>query len=179
MQSLPNHSNAHEVGSEINIKELFLRYLLYWKWYLFSILLLVIGVTFYLRYTIPQYGVVSSVLIKDEKKGGASELSAFSDLNIFSTFRSNVSNEIIILKSRSLSQKVVKELKLDFSYFVEGRLIKVELYKDLPFQLNFVNPKVNFDAIDTTFVFRPISKNTFAFLNSQKKKLQFIAMAKK
>jgi uncharacterized protein involved in exopolysaccharide biosynthesis len=37
----------------------------------------------YLRYTIPQYNVSTTILVKDENKGGMlSELSAFADLGM-------------------------------------------------------------------------------------------------
>ena len=83
--------------SDLNIKEQIFYYLQYWKWFILSVIICLIVVFFYLRYSVAEYGIASTILIKDEKKGGTSEFSAFSDLNIFSA-KNNVANEIVILK---------------------------------------------------------------------------------
>jgi uncharacterized protein involved in exopolysaccharide biosynthesis len=56
-----------------------------------------------------------------------SEMSAF-DLGLSSGLKSNVDNEIEILKSRTLVQRVVKKLNLNTS-LVEGRVIDTEIYE--------------------------------------------------
>jgi uncharacterized protein involved in exopolysaccharide biosynthesis len=48
-----------------------------------------------------------------------SEMSAFADLGLSSGLKSNVDNEIEILKSRTLVQRVVKKLNLNTSFLVE------------------------------------------------------------
>ena len=121
MQNLLSQESNSEAQNEVNIKEQIFNYLQYWKWFVLSVLVLLTITFVYLRYYVVEYGAASSILIKDEKKGGTSEFSAFSDLNIFSG-KNNVDNEIFILKSRQLSQDVVKKMDLDISYFSEGRV---------------------------------------------------------
>jgi uncharacterized protein involved in exopolysaccharide biosynthesis len=58
-----------------------------------------------------------------------SEMSAFADLGLSSGLKSNVDNEIEILKSRTLVQRVVKKIKLKHLFLVEGRVIDTEIYE--------------------------------------------------
>jgi uncharacterized protein involved in exopolysaccharide biosynthesis len=50
-------------------------------------------------------------------------------LGLSSGLKSNVDNEIEILKSRTLVQRVVKKLNLNTSFLVEGRVIDTEIYE--------------------------------------------------
>ncbi|MDX5438048.1 MAG: capsular biosynthesis protein, partial [Pontibacter sp.] len=78
----------------------------------------------------------STLLIKDDKKGpDLSGNAVFSDLEIFQSTKS-IDNQIQILKSKSLMQRVLTELSLYTSYFVEGRVKTTEAYgRSLPVRL--------------------------------------------
>ena len=129
--------------SDFNLKEQIFIYLHHWKYFVLSVLVCFSIAFIYLRYYVVEYGVASSILIKDEKKGGTSEFSAFSDLNLFSA-KGNVDNEIVLLKSRELSQNVVKNLDLDISYHVKGRVVFIDLYKDTPVKILFITKNENY-----------------------------------
>ncbi len=161
MQELPQNTNSSNTSviNEANLKDLILGYIVYWKWFLVSVLISIFLAFFYLRYTTTQYGVDASIIIKDDKKGGNSELSAFSDLNIFSG-KSNVENEMAILKSRTLSLNVVNELNLDVSYYVDGRVKKTEVYDDSPIEIKFLSKSKKYIEKDTTFNIAQNSKST-------------------
>ncbi len=120
MQNSLSQESSSSHQNEVNIKDQILDYLHYWKWFVISVLLLLSLTFVYLRYYVVEYGAASSILIKDEKKGGTSELSVFTDLNIVSG-KNNIDNEIFILNSRELSQNVVKKLDLDISYFIPAK----------------------------------------------------------
>jgi tyrosine-protein kinase Etk/Wzc len=80
--------------------------------------------------------VESTLLIKDDKKGpGASGGAMFAELDIFGTSK-NLDNEIEVLKSRTLMQRVLKELNLQTSFYEEGFLREREIYGgSVPFQI--------------------------------------------
>jgi len=59
---------SHHAQNEFNIKEQVFNYLRYWKLFLIVVIASLSLVHLYLRYYIPQYGVASSILIKDEKR---------------------------------------------------------------------------------------------------------------
>lgn len=121
-----------EDNQEGSIKDVLLKYLRNWKWFLLSIgICLILGFV-YLRYQAPVYEVSATILIKDDSKGAvASELSAFEDLGILKN-GNNIDNDVEILRSRSLMTRVVKELKLNTSYFSYGRPIEHERYSNTP-----------------------------------------------
>ena len=163
---LPNIETSNK--NEFNIKEQLFFYLQYWKWFIVSILLFLSISFIYLRYYIVEYGVCSTILIKDEKKGGSSEYSAISDMNLFSS-KNNVDNEIAILKSRTLSQNVVASLDLDISYFSEGRLVNLELYKDSPIKILFYNKSKDYYKINKTFTIKIESERKYSLLDLNNK----------
>ncbi len=168
MQHLLSQESNSVTPNEINIKDQIFNYLQYWKWFVVSIFLLLSLTYVYLRYYVVEYGAASSILIKDEKKGGTSEFSAFSDLNIFSG-KNNVDNEIFILKSRQLSQDVVKKRDLDISYFSEGRVVFKELYNDSPIKVIFTDKKDDYYENSLSFVVRVLSNKQFELLDAEKK----------
>ena len=112
----------------------FLRKLLsfWWLFLLCFATAIAIG-RFYLRYTTFQYASRAVLLIKDAgDSGGISEQSILAD-NMLSGGGKSMDNEIQILKSLTLMEKVVERLDLKVSYFRIGQMKETELYKDCPF----------------------------------------------
>lgn len=118
-----------------DVKSLVVRYLRYWYLYVIGgVIAGGIAIT-YLRYQTPMYLAKTSVLFKDDKGGGASEASVFSDISAFNPHR-NMDNELLILKSRSLMERVVKELNMEVAYISEGTVRDIEIYgPDMPIQI--------------------------------------------
>ena len=109
-----NNNNPEGEDREINLYAVFFKYMVYWPWFVASVLACCIGMYVFLRYQTPVYNVTSSVLIKeDEKKGAnaASGLAAIQDLGMLS-MTSNFDNEVEILRSRTLIKKVVNDMGL-------------------------------------------------------------------
>ena len=101
-----------EQDDSINIREEVEKYVLQWRWFVFSALIFISIALFYLRYATPVYKSTTTILVKDDRKGGiANELAAFSELGILSGAKSNVDNEIEIIKSRTLIEKTIKDNK--------------------------------------------------------------------
>lgn len=135
MQNL--HSTEHQhTQSNFNIKEEVVKYLKHWKWFVLGIFIALLAAFLYLRYTVANYKAVATILVKDDRKGTmASELSAFSDLGLMTNVKSNVDNEIEVIKSRTLIESAVRELELNVAYFSQGRVKWEELYKKSPIKL--------------------------------------------
>ena len=129
----------------LDIREQFDKYLKYWPYFIFSIFICLLSGYLYLRYTVPQYQAAATIFVKDEKKGSLeSELSAFSDLGLTRGIKSNVDNEIEIIKSRTIIEKAIKKLDLNVEYFNEGRVKSVEMYTDKPVIFSFFETNKNF-----------------------------------
>ena len=58
------------------------KYIIRWHWFAASVIICLAAAWLYLKYTTPVYNISASVIIKDDKKGGAagSNFSAFEDL---------------------------------------------------------------------------------------------------
>lgn len=148
MQDFYNDSVENEI-EEINIREQLDKYTIHWKWFLLSAVLCLIFAFLYLRYTTPSYEASTSILVKDEKKGGMlSELSAFSDLGLTGGSINNVDNEIEILKSRTLVESTIKKLNLNVALFVEGNVVDRDIYGGAPINVYFLNKTELFDEAD-------------------------------
>lgn len=103
-----------------------------WYWVLFSAVICM-GVAFlYLRYKTPVYAASMKVLIKDsgEKVRPFSGM-ALDEMGLLSS-SNGFDNELEILGSTTVATRVAKKLKLYVSYFLEGDIKDVELYKNSP-----------------------------------------------
>lgn len=103
--------------------------LIHWKMFALSMILFFVGAYTYLRYVVPVYSVGASIILKDIRRGGMnnSELAIFEQLDILDA-NSNVENEVDILQSRNLLERVVIKQRLFIRYSVEGRFKSTELY---------------------------------------------------
>ncbi|OUJ73889.1 GumC family protein [Hymenobacter crusticola] len=129
-------------------------------WYLFALGLLVAltGAWLYLRYTVPQYSINMTILIKDKKDEPQQQRNErFNNLNEENASK-NIDNEILLLKSNSLMQRVFANLDMQAAYYIKGRVGKQELYgENLPCRLlisrldsSAYNKQVLLQVIDAT-----------------------------
>ncbi len=152
----------------VNYREAIEKYVLRWHWFVLGVIITLLGAFIYLRYTPQQYEVASTILIDDKDTSEMpSELSAFEDLGLLGNNKKSIDNEIGLLKSRSLMDRVVKDLEINVSYFTQGRVRTSELYKNsLPFKINFFSKDSIFYQRDTTFSIQAISATNFMLKNS-------------
>jgi tyrosine-protein kinase Etk/Wzc len=157
-------NNIHEQNEDtsINLRELILKYLIYWKWIALSVFLFLFLAKLYLRYSIPIYKATTTLLIKDEKAGGlASELSAFKDLDLFSTGKSNINDEIEVLKSRTIIERTVIYGEYNVSYISKGRIKSTETYDKCPIRIDFKQKSEDFYKKDTILNIIVLSDTNF------------------
>jgi tyrosine-protein kinase Etk/Wzc len=151
---------------DFQIKAFLDTYVSHWKWFLLGVCLSFFSAYIYLRYTIPQYQASTTLLVKDEKKGGMlSELSAFADMGIGGGMKSNVDNEIEILKSRTLVESTVKSLRLNIALITEGKIRDAELFDRAPIVVDFLMHTPESFTKRMVFVFSEVSPNTFELEN--------------
>lgn len=131
-------NNSQESQNDFNIREELDKYLFYWKWFVLSVIITLIVGYLYLRYSTPVYRASTTILVKDDKKGGlASEFAGLSEIGLFGNSKSNVDNEIEILKSRTLVEKTIKELRLNYVYINQGRVKSAEIYNRAKIIIDF------------------------------------------
>lgn len=118
LNNTPMQENQEE--ESFNIYEIIFKYLVYWPWFVVSVVVCLIVAFIYMRYQTPVYNISSAVLIKEQDprtkamNAANGALGALQDMGGFS-MTSSFDNEVEILKSRTLISKVVAELGLYIS----------------------------------------------------------------
>lgn len=123
---------------EFDLRLFFLKYLRYWYWFVLTLFIAIGGALLYLQYAVPIYKISATLLIKDEKKGSSNTNDILKELDMFSGSKI-VENEIEVLKSKVLAEKVIDDLNLTVSYYSEGWLRDNELFKRSPVTLNYIS----------------------------------------
>ncbi|MDR0976412.1 MAG: polysaccharide biosynthesis tyrosine autokinase, partial [Prevotellaceae bacterium] len=106
------------------------------RWFMLSVVVCLAAGVLYIKSTPKEYSRTATVLVKDDKKsstGGSA--AAFQD--IFSLGTSSVENEMGILKSKRLMQKVTDRLHLEVSYRERHGLRMTQLYSEAPIVVVF------------------------------------------
>ena len=137
-----------ESGKGLNFQTIFAALVLYWHWFLLSLIIFVCGALIYLRYTEPVYQVSARMLIKDQDKKRANAtqmLAGVEDLGFLSN-STGINNEIEIIQSRILLRDVVKDLKLYTEYRSDGRVLKPIVYRTQPVNID-LDPE-HLDSLD-------------------------------
>ncbi|MBF0695058.1 MAG: polysaccharide biosynthesis tyrosine autokinase [Flavobacterium sp.] len=174
MQDHPsfNEHAKDTTDDSFSIREQVDQYLVHWKWFLLSVVVCLILAGLYLRYTVPQYRASATMMVKDERKGGLqSELSALGDLATMSGVKSNVDNEIEVIKSRSIMEQAVENLNFTVQYFIDGRVKSIEVYDDKPVIIDYTDIEPEFYTSTANFSIEGISKSKFKIVDANKKEL--------
>ncbi|AKD54383.1 GumC family protein [Spirosoma radiotolerans] len=107
-----------------------LPYLRYWPWFVLSVGLALAGAYVYLLYKQPIYKIQASLLLQDEKRGSGQD-NPLKELEVYSP-KKVVENELEVLHSSTLMDRVVTNLHLDSQYFRKTKFGKREIYADSP-----------------------------------------------
>jgi capsular exopolysaccharide synthesis family protein len=170
LQNQPLNTETEE--HNFDVMEQLEKYLRHWKWFVLSAFICLAIAFVYLRYAIPQYKAVASILVKDDKKGGmASELAAFSDLGMLKGVKNNVDNEVEILKSRTLVESTVKKMGLTVSYWSQGNVKSAEIYKNVPIEIVFSAVAEGFYKKAHAYRVESISNTQFSFYDADNEKI--------
>lgn len=125
----------------VDFKELLFRYVIYWPWFIVSVLVCLIGAWGYLYFQIPVYKISASIIIKDEKKGGSAGTTAeLENLGLGGMIAAsqNIDNEIEVLRSKSILKEVVTNLELYIIYNDEDEFPVKEMYQTSPVVVNLM-----------------------------------------
>ncbi|MFK7946521.1 MAG: GumC family protein [Saprospiraceae bacterium] len=125
-------------------------------WYFFLIFPLIMGIAAYLyvKYTVPQYEVKGSILIKTESQGTDMLSQQLSGVGMGPS--PQIVDEAKIIQSRSIMEEVVEDLKLQSKVYKDGRIKDTDLYGKSPIVIDTF-------AINDTFILRKPSKGSLTF----------------
>lgn len=127
----PQQSNEEQA---IDIKQLVFIFLNHWYLFLIgAVVALAVGFVIN-RYKPNIYQTSGTVLVKEANSGFDA-----TDIMTNGSFRGfqNVDNEMAILKSYTLTDRVVRKMDIEVTYMAKGRISTVELYHASPFTVEF------------------------------------------
>lgn len=120
----------------INLREILIKYLRKWHWFLISVIVCMAVAYFYLKITNNQFTVQTTILIrKDESKSGLLDMSMLDGLGGLSGNSKEVEDEIQVLSSRLLMNNVIKTLGIETEYYEKKGFKYEEIYPLTPVRL--------------------------------------------
>ena len=125
------HQGMEQDEEQIDLKELVFKYLRYWPYILACAFLGVFCALLVNRYATPIYRIEASVVVNDEPSGTLGQ-DIFESAGL-SIPKSNVENEIGILKSYSLAFEALSSLNFNVFYYKDGFIKKTEIYGNSPY----------------------------------------------
>lgn len=143
LNDLTTHANENSAHS---FRDLWERFLKNWYWFAIGLLLAWGSAYFYLRYAQNYYTAEAKVLIKEDAMRTNSELSALAGKSLGGLDgKSNITDQIEVMRSRRLVGKVVNNLQLNVRYFSEGRVKTQELMPTAsPVQIRVFSEEIHF-----------------------------------
>ena len=105
------------------VLEMIMLFLSKWYWFIICLGISLVGCYFYLLTTPSIYTRTASILIKNDlTSGSSSSQMKFLDSSV------DVNNELFTLRSPNIAEAVVRNLRLDISYYVQGRFREEIIY---------------------------------------------------
>ncbi|NTW33599.1 MAG: hypothetical protein HGB12_13420 [Bacteroidetes bacterium] len=150
--------NKNNDSNDIDILTEIVKISHYWKFFVISVFISLIIAFLYNRYNPPIYKATCKIIVKDNAKSTTNNL--LEEFNLFGN-KTNIINEIGILKSKSLSRKTVNDLKLYISYLRPTDKLNrtVEIYKNCPFVVEIDSNHIQ--LLENTVYIQIISKDKY------------------
>jgi capsular exopolysaccharide synthesis family protein len=164
-------SKFEQEAKPIDIKYYLIKYSRYWPLYATCIFIAMVLVFLFHRYSVEEYQVQGSVLIKPKN---SPEVRILDRSNIFSG-SNNLENDILLFTSKNLAEEALKKLHFDVSYYASTNIKEVELYDKSPIKVlvdwdvhQTEGGTVHFTMVsDTEFTLTKEDKAFFDFFNSK------------
>lgn len=164
-----NNINAFDVEDNVDLKREVSKFLRYWPWFILALVVALAASYIYLRYAPRIYQTTATMKILDESDGLELPTSAF----VFKRSNINLENEIEILTSYLILERVAKKLKLNTRFFEEGTIQTAQI-ANLPFYYeqivatdSIINPmSYTIEVKDTGFdITNMVTEKTFDIPN--------------
>ena len=127
-------------GSKLSAKEAVFKYLAYLPLFIVSLIIFLGTAILYIRYKQPLYKASVKVFVKGEERG-SNRANDVVEVALSGGKRVNLDNEIELMRSEALVDRVVRSNRFNINYYFKGKIKVSAIYKDAPFEL--VATKVN------------------------------------
>jgi capsular exopolysaccharide synthesis family protein len=108
-------------------------------------------VEYYLNHTIPIYESKATIKIVDDSKNNFALPTT--GISMFGRTKINLENEIENLSSHRILEKVAKNLNLQTQYFKSGYFNKIEIWKNRPITIEWLQSPMGMDNVAVSFEF--------------------------
>lgn len=160
MSHKDNFDNGNNISTEeksqqikteaFDLTGLLLDYLSHWGAFLLSIIICGAAAYYYCKTQIPTYTVSASIYLNDENSSTKSNAVTMGSENPMVNLKQYIDEtEIEILKSRNNLVKIVDSLNLAYTYYREGKLRDIPVYRTAPIE-------VSLDSVSLTNLSAPI-----------------------
>ncbi len=161
--------DAYTNNDKFNFEAVFKKCLSNWYWFALSLFIAIATANFMLRFKNTIYQVSGTILIEDETNKPVPEQALLPGTPLVS--RNTLENELQLLKSRTLMERVVDSLGIDVTYHVERKFKVVELYKQSPIKLTYVDRIQDFYG--KSLRIKPIDDARFGVIRNEGDTLQY------
>ena len=120
------------------------KYLRYWYWFALSISVCLVSANVYLRYTPNSYQSSAKIKILDNSTNSFKMPS--DGISLFSKSKLNLENEVEVIKSHRIMEKVVQKLNLTTAYTQTGYVKSSELWANRPFDVEWIGDPTTIEA---------------------------------
>ncbi|HSF53179.1 MAG TPA: polysaccharide biosynthesis tyrosine autokinase [Algoriphagus sp.] len=155
LSQLDNEEKALEIQYVIS------KYIRYWPWYALFTILFVTATFLFHRYTVDEFEVTGSLVIKNSS---TPESRILDRSNIFNA-GINLENDILRLRSKNMAREALNKLHFDVEYFAKTNIKDIELYDRSPVRI-----EVDWDHLqvtDTPVELEILSESTFKLLPAE------------
>ena len=120
-------------------QQLITKFLPYWPLLILFVLMAFAAAYTYLHFSTPVYEASATIIIKDERRGSNEDSKLLESLDLIAS-KKTIENEIEVLQSRALMEKVVKTLRLYASFLKGGKVKEGDAYVLSPVTIEARNP---------------------------------------
>ncbi|OOG77200.1 polysaccharide biosynthesis tyrosine autokinase [Algoriphagus sp. A40] len=116
----------------LEIRYVIAKYIRYWPWYILFTILFVTATFLFHRYTVDEFEVTGSLVIKNSS---TPESRILDRSNIFNA-GINLENDILRLRSKNMAREALDKLHFDVEYFAKTNIKDIELYDRSPVRID-------------------------------------------
>ncbi len=147
-----------------SLKKEVIKYLRYWRWIVLCLILSISICVIYVKYSSKIYQTNAKIKILKKKDSGLDLSGLVGSSPLFDMSKINLENEIQILKSRRITEKVIDNLNLTTYCYISQKFKDEEIFGDqIPFKVNWLNSEtlnLRENPIDV-FVFKSLDEQSF------------------
>src|SRR5690606_18319908 len=121
-----------DMEGKIDIKAIIFKLLAKWYYFLIAMFIVIPLAYAYLKFTPKQYQVRASLLLKSEQGNPLSSDQFMKGMDLF-TPKTELEDEIGILKSYTMIQSAMRQLDFGIEYYTKKNFVTTERYDESPF----------------------------------------------